>query len=296
MSDPILINPSFKPRTPVSRKMVLRIFEHQFGANVEHPDIPGYHPTADELTAERITCECSNGKIRHTFALPRYIKPSTLSVHQIRHTPIAFPVQDFAQPQEYMARPVGHSTSLCEAMLETVITSGATPRMMDQTHVTLDFNCSIRTALELGAAVWAYPDLNKIQINGDTVIDFTKCPDASNNALVVTGVQPVRADQLVVYKAAINEIQNVINQVKTSCPEELVHSLLPLSTMVTSTVTKHISGWRQFLLSQSESLESSRLRVLLFKYFDDAAHSLFVGCEKALDVYRCYRSTYGLED
>lgn len=279
----MMVKPTFSARTPVNKKLVTRIARLSYGQHVVDKRLPG-HVLSDEEFAAEIVVLKKNGI---TFCTPFYIaalpdKGATVACY----IPDASVTEGRRSVMDTVVR---IERPLVNRWIEGPIKNGMIPSILNQTHITFDFNVSIRTALELGATVWDYPSVDRIAGIDDS-------GEALLHGFPIAGVQPVKDRDRPVYQAAVFDIQEVYRQASKMLPKEVVDMLLPQCLMVSATVSKTVVGWRNFLLLSCATYESLWLKVQLFKWFDNAARSLFVGCEKVLETLEEFKRIYGLQD
>lgn len=183
---------------------------------------------------------------------------------------------------------------LQDRMLKAAILEGRAPRALEQTYIMCDFRCAAHTALELGASLWRLPDLSRIESQNP----FGEL-DSEGNLNIEYHRSPLEVSKLIAFKTPeeadeVNEtmisIQALVFDLLEKFPDNprLVHQLLPLGIFVETTVTKTITEWRNWIVSDSQSYEAFYLKKQLFLQADRVASCLFAGCEKVVDAFDAY--------
>lgn len=270
--------PTFKAKSDLSKKLVTRIARLHFGPRIESPYHAGHIMTDDEFTSPVVLLE--NGIV--TFAGNQHLSLNRVKVGNkvAGYYPDATSSQGVSSFFEVIS---GVERPLCEQWLINVIEGGAIPRVLEEQYLTFDFNTTAITALDLGASVWNLPRPRMTQ--GE---DWKPVPASLPVGRKVVGRGPL----LDVYKAAMEEIQNIYIKTSEVLPDIMSHHLLPLGTMLQSTVTKSIVGWRHWFLSDALTYEGIWLRGQLLKKLNESLAPLFTGCELVLDVLKHMEAEY----
>jgi len=267
-----MTRPSFQARSQVNKRLVTRIGRSTLGADLTHPEYPGAILSDNDFAAKQVVIADGSGKKFTTFLNGDYFHEDYVSgknpLEVGKKVGCSRPAGDHDLTEQVMGVVVSVGPSLCSELLEQLIMSGVSPLMMANLRLTFDVRASLLTASEMEATIWNIPDPR--DGNG---IAFSEVPGHKVSKFTVESI-----------------LRKVVAEAKTT--EEL-KMLLPAGVMVSATATKSIVEWRNWILSASSSPESIWLRVQMYKWLDDAAHSLFVGCERVLETARLLESVFG---
>ena len=211
---------------------------------------------------------------------------------------VNIPAKDSTQGVEpIMGKLMKTTKPLADMWIEQSIISGRIPRVMEHVHVSFEFRVSLQTALELGATLWDWPDItaNKgMEEKGIEVKDgkelqvFEMQREAIPFAKRIYFKDEQQAGDIA---EALIKVQDIVHGLLDKYPKdvEIARSCLPVTTMVTTIVTKSLIEWRNFLMSDSSCYEAFYLKKCLFEKFNAVVPCLFIGCEQVIKAFKRYQ-------
>lgn len=293
---PTSVQPSFKAKTPINQALARRLCRLASPGKQYHPRAPRFALDERDFFSPVIEIQV-NGSHKVTFLNDRYFekkylkkgnepKSSAMVVCKVPDPELSAGMESVRGIIIRTDIPYGHT------LLIDQITKGAAPAILDQTHLTFDVTCSIQTALELGAAVWKWPDLYTLSMSN--MVQDPMIAQLADGLGALGFVGPnCKPDDAELMHAAMQEIEDLVKKVYAKVRDtDVVKMLLPISTVVTGTVTKSILGWRSCFQTKSDCAETAWLKSTLYKYLRDAAPPLFIGCDAAAVALNVWKDRY----
>jgi len=277
------VTPSF--RWALSPKHFQKTVEKTFKKPLDEVGSP---VTIEQFLAPQVKTSYGN-----TFDLKNYwpngVRPD--NVTDLEKTPVGFPDRTSSSGVRWrLAKVEGFYGSLAYQSVCESIKSGFTPQILDHIYVECDFTVSIQTALELGATAIQWPDIHGFETGG--VVDFKGdlYLQTNNNKIAFTNVLYFTDQQAVEDTKDFLEIcqAGIFSILEKKHHTELPLSLLPLCSIIQTTVSKPISNWRNFIMSESQSLESFYIKKTMFEQAMRVTPALFTDCNAVVESYETY--------
>lgn len=288
----LLTAPSITPKSTVNKRLLERIAYLTFPQAKSHPDIADFPLSDQDFVSPVIRVVDKEGVGYTTFWNERYFNMKlafpTKGVSLIARVP---EVESIGTTKDIAATVTNVQPPLAYQWLEALIRAGQVPAILEETALTFDFQCSLHSALSLKGVIWQWPSVKPLtvvqQVDGletavalmDTPIQFTD------------KISPIESEHEAVC-LALKEIELQIRKSAAQCSGDMLVGLLPGLTLVTTTCTKTVVGWRSWLMSVSDTYEVAWLKVQLWKYLIDALEPLFKDCGKVEQNLRVFKQLH----
>jgi hypothetical protein len=181
--------------------------------------------------------------------------------------------------------------------LRELLDSGTAPSPFNSIHITVDLTASVLTALEFGAQHYRLVP-SAVMEGMEWEVDPGEWREHAGkeievhqvfSGLPITERIAVKDDQRELVVAALNEVNTIYRKLRQVAGEVVAQTVLPVSHLCSSTVTKTLAEWRSFFCQESTHFETASLKVDLYRQFCRHAGPLFHGCgqcEKQLSALR----------
>lgn len=283
--------PQITPKIPINRRLIERVIHATFEGQHESPHHPDVTMSTKDLVSKLVVLKAPDGVMHRTWLNEDWL-PNGVDVKVGDNIVIRTPVPNsIGMKEDHIGVIVRIDDPVGFEWLQTAIKAGNVPQILREVALTFDVDCSAMSVIDLGGTIWRWPKFADI----DPMSGLAKLADPDvplrRRAIPLTHKIPTRSDtELNVVHALANQHETAIHQ---SCEvielAETLMMMLPMATMVTSTVTKSVLEWRAWLKTAPNTYEGAFLRDQFYKYLLDAMQPMFFDCSAASDNLKRYR-------